>query len=188
MNLLIAGLVLFFTVHLVPSVPALREGLQVRFGAAGYRTAFSLFSLFGIVLMAMGYGLRGEQSPLFHPVGWAYAGAPHIIPLAFILFAAANMRGYIRYWLRHPMLIATFIWALFHLLANGEMAPTLLFGSFLVYTVVDFASLLVRGESPGFQPKLRYDLMATVGGLVVAGVVMYVHRWLFGVAAVPWGL
>lgn len=187
MTLLLIGLVVFFAVHLLPTAPALRAGLLARLGDKGYRTVFSLVSLLGLALVVVGYGQRGEQAYLFAPVPWAYAMAPHIVPLAFVLFAAANMRGYIRHWLRHPMLLGVLLWAGVHLLANGELAATVLFGSFLVYALFDLASAVLRGAVKTFEPRLRYDLMALVGGLVLAGLVMYGHRWLFGVPAAPWG-
>ena len=49
---------------------------------------------------------------------------------------------------RHPMLTALMIWAFAHLLANGDLASLLLFGSFLAFAVVDRISVMARA-SPG---------------------------------------
>ncbi|HJV75688.1 MAG TPA: NnrU family protein, partial [Noviherbaspirillum sp.] len=108
--------------------------------------------------------------------------------ISFMLLAAANMKTHIRRTLRHPMLIGVGIWATVHLLANGEARATVLFGAFLAYVIVDLISAVQRNATKQFTPVLRQDVMAIVGGIVVALVVMAFHRPLFGVAAVPWGI
>ena len=42
--------------------------------------------------------------------------------------------------LNHPMVLATKMWALAHVLANGSLAAAVLFGSFLVWSVLLFAA------------------------------------------------
>ena len=53
MTLLVAGLALFLGIHLVPVVPPLRDALQGRLGANGYRGAFTIASLAGVVLIVV---------------------------------------------------------------------------------------------------------------------------------------
>lgn len=60
---------------------------------------------------------------------------------SLILLAAANVpRNRIKSWVRHPMLLGTQLWFVAHLLANGNLADVLLFGSFLVWSSVDLYS------------------------------------------------
>ena len=108
--------------------------------------------------------------------------------LSFILFAAANMRGYIRKRLQHPMLLGLIIWATVHLLANGDLRGTVLFGGFVAYAVIDLVSAVGRRAVKSFVPAIKYDYMAVAGGIAVAIAVMYVHRLLFGVRVVPFGV
>ncbi len=108
--------------------------------------------------------------------------------VSFILLAAANMRGYLRRRLQHPMLLGLILWSTVHLLASGDRAGTLLFGAFLAYALVDLASSIRRHAVKPFEPEARFDLMAVVGGTVLALAVMTFHRTLFGVAVVPFGV
>ena len=83
------------------------------------------------------------------------------------------------------MLIAICLWAFVHLLANGDLASTLLFGGFFVYALIDIyrakprSSLVPRGK-----PKARFDVIAVVVGLILFGLVLRGHQTLFGVAVI----
>ena len=188
MTIFIAGLIVFLALHLVPALPGVRAALAARLGEARYKAAFSLLSLLGLAMIVGGYALATPGPRLFEPSGAAIAAAPYAVSLAFILLAAANMRGNIRHTLKHPMLLGIVIWASLHLLANGDTRGTLLFGSFLGYALLDLVSVLQRHASKRFEPSARYDLIAVVAGVIAAVAVMTLHRLLFGVAAVPWGV
>ena len=187
MTLLALGLVLFLGIHLVPIATSLRAGLVAKWGEQRFKGVFSLVSLAGFALIIAGYyfGERGPQ--LFAPVPAARAIAPEAMALSFILFAAANMRGHVRRLLKHPMLIGILIWSGVHLLANGDLRGTILFGAFFAYAVVDLISVIARGAVKQFEPLARHDVIAVVAGLLLAVVVMAVHRWLFGVRVVSFG-
>lgn len=186
MELLILGLVVFLGIHLVPVLPALRAAGVARLGEQRYKGLFSLVAAAGLVMIIWGYAIapRGEQ--LFAPSIGARHAAPLVMTLSFILLAAANMRGRIRRFLRHPMLIGVGLWALVHLLANGHAKATLLFGAFLAYMALDLGSAVARGAVKRFEPVGKHDAIAVGGGIVVALAVMAFHRILFGVAPVPW--
>ena len=86
---------------------------------------------------------------------------------------------------RHPMLVAIKLWACAHLLANGSSADVLLFGSFLVWAVVDRISLKQRAPRarPGVQPSKWNDaIVLAVGLLLYAWFGHWAHLRLFGVA------
>ena len=188
MSLLVTGLVLFLGIHLLPTIPALRRGLIRRLGESRYKGVFALASVAGLVLIVVGYRSAPADVRLFAPSAAAQAVAPLAMTLAFILFAAANMRGYLRHTLGHPMLLGLAVWATVHLLANGDLRGTLLFGSFLAYAALDLASAISRHAVKPFVPAFKYDLMAIVGGGLVALGVMTLHRVLFGVPVVTFGL
>ena len=50
------GIILFFGLHIMPSVLNVRANLIARMGEKPYKGVYALLSLAGIVLMAMGYG------------------------------------------------------------------------------------------------------------------------------------
>ena len=184
MTLMVVGLVLFVGIHLVPTVPTLRAQLAARLGERPYRGLFSLVSAAGLVLIVVGWPGSAERVQLFAPSPAARAVAPVIVSIAFVLFAAANMRTHIRARLRHPMLIGLLLWSGVHLLANGTAAGTVLFGSFAVYSLVAIASAETRGAVKPVAPVWRHDAIALVAGLLIAYVVMRFHPQIFGTAAV----
>lgn len=190
MALLILGLVLFLGVHLLPTLPAVRGGLVARFSEQRYKRLFSLASAAGLVVIVAGFAHAGPgaRETIFAPVPAAIAIAPIAMVVSFVLFAAANMKGHLRHALKHPMLLGLLIWSLVHLLANGDLRSTVLFGAFLAYALVDLASAVSRHAVKTFVPQAKFDVMAIVGGTVVALLVMTFHRVLFGVPAVPFSI
>lgn len=188
MALLIAGLAIFLGVHLVPTLPRVRQGLVERLGELRYRGIFSLVSALGLALIVAGYAWSDDRTRVFAAVPAAKAIAPSAMTLSFILFAAANMRGRLRRLLRHPMLIGVIIWSGVHLLANGDRTGTVLFGAFLAYALVDLASAVRRGAVKRFEPTARHDAIAVGAGILAALAVMTFHRVLFGVPVVSFGV
>lgn len=188
MGVLVAGLVIFLGIHLVPAFPQRRDALIARLGEGRYKGLFSLLAAAGLVLIGVGFASAPATERVFAPVPAAIALAPYAVTLAFILFAAANMRGYLRHTLRHPMLLGLLIWATVHLLANGDLRGTIVFGAFLAYAVLDLVSVTHRHAFKSFTPSVKFDVMAIVGGIAIAAGVMLVHRWLFGVRVVAFGL
>ncbi|MEO8344802.1 MAG: NnrU family protein [Betaproteobacteria bacterium] len=187
MTLLVVGLAVFLGIHLVPLFPSLRRALAARLGEGGYKGAFSLISAVGLVLIVMGFGRAPATERVFAPFPVAIAIAPLAMTLAFILFAAANMRGHLRKALKHPMLLGLLIWSSVHLLANGDLRGTVLFGGFLAYAVMDLVCASSRNATKTFMPEVKFDVMAIVGGIAVALGVMTFHRMLFGVGVVNFG-
>jgi uncharacterized membrane protein len=98
---------------------------------------------------------------------------------------ATYLPGRIPATVKHPMLTATKLRALAHLLANGTLADVLLFGSFLVWAVGDRISLKRRAEP--WVPRLPRsgvnDAVAIFLGLALyAAFVLRLHLWLIGVS------
>ncbi|MFL6674718.1 MAG: NnrU family protein [Massilia sp.] len=188
MTLLLVGLALFPGIHLLPVFTGVRDALSGALGEKRYKTGFSLVSALGLVLIVVGYARAPAQPQLFAPSIGAIHAAPLVMLASFVLLASANMRNRIRRVVRHPMLVGVLLWAGVHLLANGELRATLLFGAFLAWAAIDLASAIRRRAVKPFVPVARQDLIALVAGVGLALLVMTFHRQLFGVAVVPWGL
>src|SRR5215470_9340371 len=184
MTLLVLGLLLFFLPHLLPTVPSMRLSAATRWGEQRYKGLFSLVSGVGLVLIVAGYfiGSRGPQ--LFAPIPAARAVAPYAMTLVFILLAASHSPSHVRAIIKHPMLVGVLIWATVHLLANGDLRGSVLFGAFGTYAIVDLISAFQRGSVASFTPTLRADIVSIVGGSIVALLVMTFHRVIFGVPVV----
>ena len=185
MLILVAGVVLFVAVHLVPTVVPLRGALVARLGAGAYRGLFSLVALAGLVLVVWGFA-RAPFEALYTPPGWGRSLAAFTVPVALVLLAAANMPTHIRAALRHPMLLAVLLWGIAHLLSNGDLRSVVLFGGFAGYAVIDLASVVARGKRPSTEkpPRLAMDAVAIIAGLVAAGLFAYFHATLFGVPVI----
>lgn len=193
MALLIGGLALFMVAHLVPTLPAVRARLVGKLGFGVYRLLFSLLSIAGLVLIVVGYGRmqglgRGNPELWTSPVWVRHLVMLLMIP-AIILLVAAYVPSRIRTAVRHPMLTALMIWAFAHLLANGDLASVLLFGSFLGYSIYDRVSVASR-PSPGPLGDAKggavQDVVVVVVGLgLYALILFWGHAKLTGVALLP---
>ena len=181
MTLLVAGLALFVVLHLIPSVPPLRAGLVGRMGAMPYRGAFSIAAFASLAMIVWGYS-AGSLEPVYSPPTWGRPAAMALVPVAIVLFAAANMPTHIRAALRHPMLLGLLLWALAHLAANGDLRSVVLFGTFAGFAVVAAVSAVARGKRPDAAkaPRLAMDAAALVSGVVAAALLTYFHAALFG--------
>jgi uncharacterized membrane protein len=185
MIIMVAGLVLFIGVHLIPTAPALRARLMVRLGDKAYRAFFAIIAALGLVLIIAGYHMRPpDPVPLFAPSRAARGAAPVLVTIAFILFAAANMRTHIRSIVRHPMLIGLMLWSGVHLLANGDLTGTILFGSFFVYSIIAVVSAIARRSMKVFIPDWKHDLIALAAGLAISYVTIRLHPLVFGTGLV----
>jgi uncharacterized membrane protein len=88
---------------------------------------------------------------------------------AVIMVVASYIRGRIYTTLKHPMLAGIKLWAVAHLLANGDLGSILLFGSFLAWAVFDRISLKHRtdaGAPPIPVGGPGNDLIAIAVGIV----------------------
>lgn len=181
MTLLVAGLALFVVLHLIPSVPPLRAGLVARMGEGPYRGGFAFIAFASLAMVVWGYSAAPFE-PVYSPPGWGRHAAMGLVPVALVLFAAANMPTHIRAVVRHPMLLGLLVWALAHLAANGDLRSVALFGTFGGFAVVAAVSAVVRGKRPadGKAPRLALDAAAIVSGTIVAGLLAYFHAALFG--------
>lgn len=189
MTTLIVGLILFLGVHSLSIVnEPLRNRLQASLGEGAFKGLYSLASLVGLVLIIWGYGAaRLDPTIIYMPPGWLRHLAMLLLIPVFPLLFATYFPGRIKAKLGHPMLVAVKLWALAHLLANGMLHDLLLFGSFLVWAVVDRISLKRRTLRPtaALPASKANDAIAVVGGLVVyVVIVLWAHQWLFGVAPV----
>jgi uncharacterized membrane protein len=186
-TLLVAGLLLFFVPHGLSMAPARRATLVAKWGEKRYKGLYSMVSGIGLILIIAGYAVAQRGAQLFAPLPEARAIAPYAMTLVFILLAASHGPSHIRAAIRHPMLAGVLIWSIVHLLANGDARGTLLFASFALYAAVDLLSVTVRGTFVPFVARWRSDVIAIVAGTAVALLVMFLHRLLFGVRAVPFG-
>lgn len=181
MNVLIIGLALFVGLHLVPSVPPLRTSLIESLGEKKYRAIFAAVAFASLALIIWGFS-RADFEPVYQPSTWGRSLAFGMVPVAVILFAAANMPTHIRAFVRHPMLAGLFLWAIAHLAANGDLRSILLFGTLGAFSVVATVSIVLRNKQSSQEkaPRWTMDAVAIVSGVIVTGLLVKFHGVLFG--------
>jgi uncharacterized membrane protein len=185
MSLLVIGIIVMIGIHLVPTFPDVRERLIGQLGQNGYRLLFSVVSTLGLVLLIYGFA-KAPVVQVWSPPSWTRHIAMLLMLPVFVLLIAAYVPGQIKAKLRHPFLVAIKLWALAHLIANGDLASIILFGSFLAYAVFDRIMLKRRAAAglvtdPETGPA-RNDAIAVIGGLVLYVVfLVWLHPLLIGV-------
>lgn len=190
MAILVFGLIVFLGVHSVQIVaPDFRVRMIAKAGLGPWKLVYTGMAVIGLVLIVLGYGLaRRDPLILYYPPMFLRHVTLLIMLPVFPLLFAAYIKGRITSLLGHPMLIATILWAVAHLMANGSLADVLLFGGFLVWAVFDWASVVRRQESKALPSSVtwgRNDVISLVGGLVIYVIfVGGLHAWLFGVSPI----
>ncbi|MGK5057587.1 NnrU family protein [Janthinobacterium sp. LB2P49] len=188
MIVLILGLLLFLGLHSVRIVAdGWRSAQLARLGEKRWKGLYSLVAFAGLGLIIWGYGLARQQPQVLWapPMGLRHASGLLML-LSLILLAAANVpRNRIKTLVHHPMLLGTQLWAIAHLLANGNVADVLLFGGFLVWSSVDLYSAVQRDRAAGVAypgGTMTGTLIAIVAGCALwLLLAFWLHGVLFGV-------
>lgn len=191
MALLIAGIILFIATHLVrPFMPGLRTAAIASLGRPAFIAIHAVLSIASVTMMVYGFAAARESggTMLYHPPVFMAHIALTLMLIASICLAAGFLpAGHIRTKLKFPMLVAIKIWALSHLLANGESYSVVLFGAILAWAVILRISIKRRIASGETRPPVfvsaKYDLIAIVlGAAIYAATVLKLHEWVIGVA------
>ena len=192
MAMFFAGIALFFVPHLFSAFRSREAGadLRRRLGQPVYMGLYSLVSLAGFVLIVMGYGAMRPAEVLYTAPTWGRHLNYVLMPVALIALVASQVpKGYIAKALKHPMLVAVKIWAVGHLLANGELNAVILFAAFLAYAVIDRIAAKRRGDIGAgavAQPNVMGDVISIVVGLgATVAFILWLHPILFGVPVWP---
>ncbi len=189
MALLILGIVLFLGLHLVRVVaPGLRSSMIARLGEGGWKGAYSIASIVALVILIYGFGQARDMTPIWTPPFWMSHITILLMLFALICLVASLLpAGHIAVRTKHPMVLSVKIWALAHLLSNGDGAAILLFAAFLAWGVILRISLK-RRERAGeitLRPFVsgKYDLYAIVIGVIVWALIIWkLHAWIIGVS------
>lgn len=159
----------FFVSHLLPVRPPMRPWLVARLGARGFTIVYSGLSL-SILWWLISAAGRAPFVPLWLWAPWqsyvaltAMLGACLVLafsigrPNPFSFGGARNDRfdprrpGLVRL-TRHPLLLALALWAGAHMLANGDLAHVILFGTFAGFALLG-RSLIDRRKQKEMGPR-----------------------------------
>ena len=179
--LLALGLALWWGAHLYrAALPERRAALQARMGEAS-KGIFAGLIVLGLVLIVLGYR-AAPFVPVWLPPAWTVHVNNLLVLLAlYIYFTTATVPG--TAWLfgrlRHPQLVGFSIWAVAHLLVNGDLASILLFGALLAWALAEIAvanrspSLVDRSEARIANPFVHLALVVAAFALIAA-----IHGWV----------
>lgn len=180
--ILVLGVLLWFGTH---SWKRLAPASRARFGEGG-KGIVAISALVAIVLMVLGY--RWAPYHQIWPQSRALVPVNNLLMLLSIyLFAASGMKTVATRIVRHPQLWAARLWAIAHLMVNGDLASLILFGGIFVWAQVAVA--LYNRDNPIWDRptgpvNTGKEIGAVVGAVLVVGVIGYIHIWL---GLRPWG-
>jgi uncharacterized membrane protein len=144
---LIVGLVLFLGAHSVRIfAEEWRTQTRAAWGELPFKGAYTVISVLGFAAIIVGYG-EARMQPL---ALWTPPIATRHVSILLMLFASVLLvsayvpRNHLKLRLKHPMVLSVKVWALSHLLANGNLADVILFGSFLTWAVFNFRAARAR--------------------------------------------
>jgi len=187
---LVVGLVLFLGAH---SVRVVAEGWRTatlaRVGERAWKGGYTVVSLVGFGLILWGFS-QARQDPTVlwpHPPVWVRHVAALLVLAAFVLLAAAYVPGnQLKAWVHHPMVLGVKLWAFAHLVANNTLADAVLFGSFLLWAVLDFRSARQRDRVEGkvYPPGTagRTGVAVVIGVVAWAVFAFWLHAAWLGIA------
>ena len=187
MNQLITGLVIFLGIHSISIInERFRDKMADRLGIWTWKGIYSFIALVGLILIVRGYAeARIEGTELYLTPTWLQHVSLLLLLPVFPLLIGAYLPGRIKEVVQHPMLLASKLWALAHLLSNNTLADLVLFGSFLVWVFADLLSVQRRQPRPlpGAPPSKYNDWIAVGLGLALyLAFILGIHELLFGVA------
>lgn len=185
--------VIFFGAHLTISSRPIRAFLIQMLGERPFMLVYSVIMLGLIVWLVSAYN-RAPHVELWTDTNAARHAALLLMLPAAILFVGGftapnptaagtpvaiidseNPGSGIFAITRHPMLWSFVLWALAHLLANGDAASLIFFGGLLILSLVGMAHIDKRRRAAGGETWRR--LMATTSALPFAALLAGRNSW-----------
>jgi uncharacterized membrane protein len=170
--LLVLGLVLFLGPHVFITRRGARAALIARIGEGPYKGLFAIVSIVGLYFIGKGFALYRDAGmiEIWDPPEWTRHITVALMWPAVVFFTAAYIPGDIKRVLKHPMLVGVKLWAVAHLISNGDLGSMIIFVSVLAWAVYDRITLKRRSD-PGAPPipigGRRNDIAAVIVGTIL---------------------
>ena len=184
MGLLIAGLLVWSLVHLIPSLAApVKQKLTTQLGEKVYKLLFAVLIFAALALIIFGWRST-VPSYLYQLPEFTRHIAMLLVLFAFILMGASNYPTRIKQFIRHPQLTGVIVWAFAHLMLNGDSRSVLLFGGMGLWAILEIIFInrregaWVKQTVPGWAREIRGLAIS----LVVFVVVVMLHPYIAGVS------
>jgi len=176
MVLLVLGVLLWSFAHLAKRV---FPGFHRAMGGSEKPMVAGMLVL-SIVLMVIGY--RAADQVIWWAATPMLKGINNLLVLvAFFLFAASGSKSRLGVRMRHPQLIGFSLWAVAHLLTNGDLPSMVLFGGLLAWALAEI--VIINRTAPHWTPPahpipIRKEWTTAAATLVVYLVVGLIHGWI----------
>ena len=170
--LLVLGLVLFLGPHVFVTLRGARGALIARVGEGVYKGLFAIVSIVGLYLIGKGFALYRDAGMIevWDPPDWTRHITVALMWPSIIFVSAAYIPGDIRRVLKHPMLVGVKLWAVAHLISNGDLGSMIIFISVLAWAVYDRITLKRRSDPGGLPIPIggrRNDVAAVIVGTIL---------------------
>ena len=189
MTILIIGLALFFSAHLYSAFRSRspERDIKDKFGKATYMGIYSLVSFVGLALIICGYSTADVTATIIPGFSGARNAVFILMLPALILITSSNLPiSHIKTTVKHPMLIAVALWSIAHILDGANLKQLLLFGSFLLFSLIDIVAVSLRQDKQSQthpEPKIKNDILVlAVATLAYCALIYGLHEWLLGVS------
>ncbi len=177
--ILYLGIALWWLAHLFKRLaPERRMAMEERMGAAA-RGTIAVAILVSVILMVMGY--RGVDGiTIYEPPDWGRHANNLLMVLAVVLFGLGSSKSRARGWFRHPMLTGVLLWAIAHLLVNGDSASIAVFGLLGLWAIVEM--LVINHAEPNWKRFQDGTLVGDIRLLAISAaafaVIAAIHIWV----------
>lgn len=179
---LFLGVLIWIVAHFFPSVlPEKRKEIMDSLGSK-YMGIFAGIIVLSLVLIIIGWRSSAAEI-LYQPPEWGRPLNMVFMLVAVIMFGAAHGKSKLRQYIRHPMLTGVHLWALGHLLANGETRSVVLFGGMLIWSAASIYLINKRDgnwEKPTETAPLEGEVKLIVISLAVYAILALLHPYYTG--------
>ncbi|WP_289041579.1 NnrU family protein [uncultured Aliiroseovarius sp.] len=207
----ILAFIVFFVTHSIPVRPGVKSRLVAVLGARGFTIAYSFLSIAVLTWVIVAAG----RAPFVGLWDWAPWQNHVTLTVMFLVcliaalsigrpnplsFGGANNHRFdpdhpgLIGWMRHPLLVALFLWAFGHMIPNGNVAHVILFvvfGGFglLGMRIIDRRQKRIMGAAEWARlADTRRTVTVTPNGLIrvviavaVYALLLWLHEPVIGV-------
>ena len=163
----------------------IRTRLVGKIGEVGFRIAYAVTSIIAIMMLVQAWEAAAAMPVWSAPAWLRLILAAAMLP-AFLFFAAGLLRNPtavggealagqqargIQRITRHPMLWSFALWALVHVIGNGDLASLIFFGTFAISAFLGMPSIdrKLAARAPEAAARLRAETSIIPFGAILAG-------------------
>lgn len=163
----------------------IRTRLVGKIGEVGFRIAYAVTSIIAIMMLVQAWE-AAVAMPLWSAPAWLRLILAAAMLPAFLFFAAGLLRNStavggealagqqargIQRITRHPMLWSFALWALVHVIGNGDLASLIFFGTFAISAFLGMPSIdrKLAARAPEAAARLRAETSIMPFGAILAG-------------------